>query len=87
MPQLRGLRGPLVCRGAGTRECVTNALPIDDGMSVAWGPDLRHMQEALLELLAERAEAGVAVAEEEDKQEQRGPSAGRAVPLQAPELV
>ena len=73
-------------------ECITHALPIDGRMSIAWALDLQRMWEALLELLAELVEGGVAAAElpmeeEEEEQQRRGPSAGGAVPLQAPGLV
>ena len=59
-------------------------------MSVAWAPDLWYMQKALLELLVEPAEGGVAPAEEQDKEEdrkRRSSAAGRVAPLQAPEPV
>ena len=59
-------------------------------MSVAWALDLWYMQEALLELLVEPVEGGVALAEEQDKEEdwkRRSSVAGGVAPLQAPKPV
>ena len=76
-------------------ECVTNALPVDDGMSTPWAPDLQHMLEALLGWLAEQVEErGEAAVEEEDKEEdkeedqrRRSSMASGVAPRQAPMLV
>ena len=58
---------------------MTNALPTDNGMIIVWAPDLRHVREALLGLLAEeQAEEGGVATVEEDEEEQRGPSVGGA---------
>ena len=71
--------GELVPRG-----CISNALPVDNGLGLLWALDGRHLQKALQGLLVEEQakEGGVAMVEEEDKEEDRRPSAaGRAVPL------
>ena len=47
------------------KECITNVLPVDDGMSTPWALDLQHVWEVLLGWLAKQAkEGGEAVAEE-----------------------
>ena len=54
--------------------CIPNALPIDDGLDLPWAPDVRHLWKVLQGLLAgEQAKVGgVAMAEEEGNEEQRG---------------
>ena len=78
-------------------ECVTNALPVDDGWGTSWSLDIWRMWDMLREFLAGVAEGGVATAEplleeadeeeKEEKEEQgRGPSmVGGVAPLQVPE--
>ena len=75
--------------------CVTNALPINDGLEISLSPDVWHMRDALQGWLAKQAkEGGVAVVElpmgEEDEEEdwrREFSMAGGVVPLQAPEPV
>ena len=65
-------------------ECVTNALPVNDGMSVLWAPDLQHIWEALLGLLEGGGVPMVELPmEEKDKEErrQRPSVAGKTAPL------
>ena len=69
-------------------ESITSTLPINNGMSVSWTPDLWHMQAVLLVLLEG---GGVPMAElpmeEEDKEEEqreRPPMAGKVGPHRCP---
>ena len=72
-------------------ECITNALPGDNGMSVAWALNLRCVWDALLGWLAEQAkEGGEATVKEENEEEdwrRRSSTASGVMPLQVPELV
>ena len=54
--------------------CVTNTLPIDDGLGTLWSPDVQRVWDVLRGWLAEQAEeGGVAAAElpmeEKDEEE------------------
>ena len=73
-------------------ECVSNALPVNDGWGTLWSPDVRCIWDALREWLAEQAEGGMAAAqlllEEEGKEEdlRRGSyTAGGLAPREVPE--
>ena len=94
-PNFRGWGGHWYAGELAPSECLKNALPIDNGMSVVWAPDLRHVWVALLEGLAEQAEeggkatAGPPMEEEDEEEDRRGGSsvAGMVAPLQAPKPV
>ena len=91
MPQLQGPGGHWYVGGPASGECVTNALPVDDGMSVAWALDLWRIWEVLLGWLVKQAEeGGEAMAEEKSEEEdrrRRSSMAGGVVPLQVPKMV
>ena len=94
---------PTVGAGGGTGmwgsqvpgECITNALPIDDGMSTPWGPDLWHIWEGSAAGVAcgasQRGRGGCSGATdgggEEEDQRRRPSMSQQVVPLQAPEPV
>ena len=66
------------------RECVTSALPIDDGMSVPWAPDPRCVPNELLGLLEGGGVPAVELLVEENEEEEQGewpPTASEAGPL------
>ena len=61
-----------------------STLPINDGGSVPWAPDRRHMQDELLGLLEEGWVPMVEQLLEEDVEEEQGgrpPATGEAGPL------
>ena len=66
-------------------ECITNALPINNGMSVSWALDLRCVQVALLGLLegggVPAVELPMGEEDKEEEQRERPPVAGEVGPL------
>ena len=64
-------------------ECVTNPLPINDGISTSWALDLQRMQDTLWGLLDGGEMPALELLVEKDKEEEqreRTPMAGEAGP-------